>query len=142
MLLTLDRIDCTDERTIGRLSVEQAFECWTLEDAVRQGPKIHGRTAIPAGVYRVIVSWSPRFKRELPMLEMVPGFEGIRIHPGNTAEDTEGCILVGQRRGASAIYDSRIAFDALFDKIKQAERVDGCWIQIRNAPQETAETSG
>jgi hypothetical protein len=61
----------------------------------------------------------------------VPQFSGIRIHPGNTAKDTEGCILVGRRRGADEVYESRLAFDALFLKIAAAH--EGCRIEIKNA---------
>lgn len=135
MLLVLQRSDANDARTIGVLMAGAAFECYTLEDRLRprDATKVPGKTAIPAGLYRVVVSWSPRFGRELPMLEHVPGFEGIRIHAGNDAEDTDGCILVGRRREADAILESRAALEALVPKIQAAEREDaGCWIDVRN----------
>ena len=68
--------------------------------------KIPGRTAIPAGVYEVIVNISPRFRRKLPRLLDVPGFDGILIHRGNTAEDTSGCILVGENRERGKVINS------------------------------------
>lgn len=84
------------------------------------GPKVYGETAIPAGTYNVVITPSQRFKRDLPMVENVPGFQGIRIHPGNTAEDTDGCILVGKAKGPDSVTDSRAAFNELFPKIKTA----------------------
>jgi hypothetical protein len=119
--LQLERLQLDPEVTIGSLSVDGAWECWTLEDTVRAaGVKIYGKTAIPAGRYQIVVTHSPRFKRELPLLVNVPGFEGVRIHPGNTAADTEGCILVGQDRHSKSIGRSRVAFDQLFAKIVRA----------------------
>lgn len=105
--------------TLGELFLNNAFECYTLEDAVRE-VKIPGQTAIPAGRYELVLSWSPRFKRVLPELLGVPNFTGIRIHPGNTAEDTEGCILVGRVKVKEAVLQSRLAFEALFDKLELA----------------------
>jgi hypothetical protein len=119
MILLLERTWCGAACTIGMLSIGGAYECFTLEDVVRP-EKIHGKTAIPAGTYNVIITPSARFKRDLPLVEGVPGFEGIRIHPGNRAEDTEGCILVGVAKGKDFVSESRKAFDALFPKIKAA----------------------
>lgn len=107
--------------TLGKLFVDGVFECYTCEDIERiDGPKIHGETAIPRGTYRAIVNRSARFKRDLPLLLNVPNFVGIRIHPGNTPADTEGCILPGRRRSDRAVMESRVAFDALFAKIRDA----------------------
>lgn len=121
MKMELKRVDITPMRTIGVLFVDGRRECWTLEDTVRpDGIKIHGETAIPAGVYQVDVTMSPRFGRDLPLLINVANFTGVRIHPGNTAGDTEGCILVGVDRAANSILRSRESFDALFAKIMAA----------------------
>lgn len=121
--------------TIGELYLNGEFQCYTLEDVVRSGPKVHGHTAIPEGRYRVEITWSPRFKRMLPLLYDVPGFEGIRIHPGNTDRDTEGCILVGEGVdiGGESIVRSRPAFVALLDKLVTAydEGLE-VWIEIEN----------
>ena len=118
MILQLVRRWFTEESTIGELLIDGQHECFTLEDPVHKGPKIPGRTAIPEGTYPLVVTLSQRFGRELPLLLNVPGFSGIRIHPGNTAQDTEGCILVGQTRGQDWIGRSRAAFDLLFPKLQ------------------------
>jgi hypothetical protein len=120
MRLKLERSRCGPKCTIGTLLVDGKVECFTLEDVVRAGEKVYGETAIPAGVYNVVVTPSNRFKRDLPLIENVPNFEGIRIHPGNTAADTHGCILVGAAKGPDYVSHSREAFDALFKKIKES----------------------
>lgn len=121
MKLELHRQPSSNICTQGELSINGRHECWTLEDVVRDGPKIPGETAIPKGVYSIDITYSPRFKRDLPLLIGVSGFVGIRIHPGNTASDTEGCILVGQGKGQNCILSSRAAFDVLFAKLKAAK---------------------
>jgi hypothetical protein len=120
MKIIVDRLQKDPDVTIGSVSVDGDYECWSLEDPVRSGPKIYGETAIPAGTYNVTITPSPRFKRDLPLICDVAGFSGIRIHPGNTAADTEGCLLVGNIRLAKSISQSRMAFDKLFIKIRDA----------------------
>lgn len=122
MKLTLHRLVHTADSTIGQLAVDGTAMCWTLEDMVRPAgtPKVFGQTAIPAGLYQVVITHSPHFGRDLPLLVNVPGFEGVRIHPGNVAADTEGCILVGMDKLADSIGHSRVAFDALFPKLQAA----------------------
>lgn len=122
MKLQVSRVQFDTACTIGQLSVDGVPQCYTLEDVVRPAgaPKVFGQTAIPAGTYGVIITFSPHFQRDLPLLVNVPDFEGVRIHPGNVAADTEGCILVGMDKGADSIGRSRLAFDALFPKIQQA----------------------
>lgn len=90
------------DRTLGKVFINNIFTCYTLEDTVREQPgvpvekwKIPSKTAIPHGIYKVDFNFSKRFKREMIQLLDVPGFAGIRVHSGNTPEDTEGCILVG-----------------------------------------------
>lgn len=98
MKLALIRITYTTKSTIGRLYLDNEFFCYTLEDRVRpKGEKVHGQTAIPAGTYKLVLTKSPKFGKVLPLLEDVPRFTGVRIHGGNTAEDSLGCILVGRQ---------------------------------------------
>ena len=140
MEIKLVREQYKPDSTIGRLLVDGTFECFTLEDGVRTN-KVFGETAIPPGNYRVTVTMSPRFKRLLPRLHDVPNFDGVLIHPGNTAADTHGCILVGQawQPGQETISASRAAFAALFAKIQEALANAGdVSIEIvqQNAPRE------
>jgi hypothetical protein len=120
MELLLQRRESTAHFTIGQLFVDGVYQAWTLEDAVHGGPKVPGQTAIPAGRYAVDITPSQRFGRALPILLDVPGFTGIRIHPGNTAADTSGCILVGQGRANDSIRQSQLAMGALQPKIAGA----------------------
>lgn len=128
--------------TIGRLWINGVESKWTLEDVVREKPgvpvsnwKVRGETAIPAGRYRVIVTYSERFRRDLPLLVGVPGYVGVRIHPGNFATDTEGCILVGESCNGEAIYESKKAFAEVFERIEAALEVgDEVWITVKNPP--------
>jgi len=101
---------------LGELYLDGGFECFTLEDVERL-EKVAGKTAIPRGTYKMIIDYSNRFKRLMPHILDVPGFEGIRIHPGNTEADTEGCILVGKERLSAMIGHSREAFNELMLKI-------------------------
>lgn len=111
--------------TVGRLYVDGKMFCNTLEDRVRDlntEEKIYGETAIPAGRYRVIFNWSPKFGRNLPRLLNVPHFEGILIHPGNTAADSAGCILVGKNSAVGRLSESRDTSDRLNVLIEDAQR--------------------
>lgn len=134
MRLTLTRIERYSHATIGRLEMDGLFFGWTCEDVVRPyGVKIPGATAIPAGTYPVQITYSPRFKKRMPLLVGVPGFSGIRIHPGNTADDTEGCILVGYDRDGDEIKRSMLAYQDLFAQISGAlEVAEDVFIEIIN----------
>lgn len=127
MKLRLERAPSAHGATIGELYVDGVFECYTCEDEVREiegqpveSWKVKGRTAIARGSYPVGITPSARFHRDLPILGRVKGFDGVRIHPGNTSEDTEGCILPGQTRTDRTVGQSKAAFSALFDKIRGA----------------------
>lgn len=144
MKLLLQREQSTDRSTPGILYVNGVRECYTLEDVVRELPlvpiaewKVDKLTAIPAGLFEVVIDASQRFGRLMPHIIDLPGrnllnaagamsnalagFLGIRIHSGNTAVDTAGCILVGRvRNGWNTILESRLAFGQLYGKLKAA----------------------
>ena len=122
MKLTLERVKLGDDFTVGKLSADGKFVCYTLEDKVREEIgvpveqwKVMGQTAIPKGTYPVTITMSNRFKTQLPLLGSVPGFSGVRIHTGNSAKDTEGCILVGAGWDGKSgwISSSAVAFAQL-----------------------------
>lgn len=104
------------EYTIGKLYIDGAYFCDTLEDTVRMGAKIAGKTAIPAGTYKVKKTMSPRFKTVLPEILNVPNFTGVRIHSGNTAKDTDGCLLLGLNKSKGAVLNSKNAMAFFMDR--------------------------
>lgn len=142
MNLTLNRRPSSGASTLGDLYIDGEWQCFTLEDTVREEAdvpvevwKVYGHTAIPAGRYQITLTHSGRFNRVLPLINDVPGFSGIRIHPGNTDADTDGCILTGKTisNHHDAIGMSRVAFDALFDRLCAAEAIgDEIWIDVVN----------
>lgn len=118
-MLTLVRTEAITDRTLGRLLVNGEHFCHVLEDTLRpRGVKVAGVTAIPAGLYRVTLEKSPKFKRIMPTIKGVPNFEGVRIHGGNRPEDTEGCPLVAFNRSGLVIHGA--AEKALAAKIQEA----------------------
>ena len=160
MELVLQREPSTPKSTPGQLYIGTGFECYVIEDVVRETSrqegqsreawvaswKIKGQTAIPAGRYRVVLTRSERFSRSAtaraghpvevitPLLLEVPGFSGIRIHAGNTSEDTEGCLLPGcARPHLDAVTGSRLAYDNLVEKIRAALAAELVYINVLNA---------
>ena len=152
MELILERIAKRKTYTIGRLYIqrrvddeylagtENQYFCDTLEptwrDYANGAYKVKGRSAIPEGRYAVVISYSPKFKQWLPILLGGPEFnrkwQGIRIHAGNTAADTEGCILVGKNREVGKVLDSRIWLHRLKQKIVEAkDKGEAVWITIK-----------
>jgi len=145
--LVLRRRPTVADTTLGVLFRGSVFECYTLEDRVREiagqpveAWKIHGKTAIPAGRYRVQLVTSPRFGPDTMTLCDVPGFSLIRIHAGNDDADTHGCLLVGRAvheeptGDGGNLVESRVALAALKDKVVPViRRGDEVWITIHNA---------
>lgn len=129
MNLTVKRVAKKDTYTIGKLYIDGVYFCDTLEDkdrGLKQSDdlayitkhKVYGETAIPTGTYNVSLTYSTKFKKILPLIENVKGFSGIRIHSGNTAQDSLGCILVGKNTVVGKVTNSRDAFNALFEKLQ------------------------
>lgn len=129
MELILQRLPSDEHRTHGDLLIDGEPFCVTMEDKVRES-KIHGKTAIPAGKYRITMENSPRFGPNTLTVNNVPGFSGVRIHAGNTEEDTEGCPLVGMVRLASSIGRSREALALLKARVADGLAEGEVWLTI------------
>jgi hypothetical protein len=132
MDLLLKRETFTEKSTISSLFINGVFECYILEDKDRglsfqmsleeiNKLKVYGETAIPYGSYQIVLTMSNRFKRILPLLVGVKGYEGIRIHTGNTAVDTHGCLLPAWSKSKDAVSKSTLAFNQLFLKLQNAK---------------------
>lgn len=140
MNITVKRIALRPTYTIGKLYINGKYYCDTLEDAVRDlnqngkfdngEQKIYGQTAIPYGKYRVLWTYSPRFKKYMPEIKDVPEFSGVRIHSGNTAADTLGCILVGQNKQVGKVINSRAVVDIIYPIIRKACQTEKVFITI------------
>jgi len=138
--LRVDRIESDNESTLGRLYLDGRFQCWTLEDQYRTGPKVRGETRIPAGTYQVGfrteggfhaqyaetygAKFGPDWHKGMLHVTNVPGFDYILIHVGNSHDDTAGCLLVGHQHskvnGYHYIGSSRPAYEALYPLVRQA----------------------
>ena len=133
MNLRVIREPSTVAATMGILLIDGVFACWTLEDVVRP-VKIPGETAIPAGRYDVRLSLSQRFQKVLPELLAVPGYSGIRVHAGNGAGDTQGCVLVGRKRTTNGVLESKLALMEVMEHLRRATTaVDPIAITIEEA---------
>lgn len=118
--LRLER-ECLEERTLGKLYINNEFFCDTIEDKYRdlsKEKKVYGETCIPFGTYKVIINMSPKYGRLMPRLLDVPHFEGILIHSGNTEQDSAGCVICGKRSGQKVI-NSRDTFNRLFNRLEK-----------------------
>lgn len=134
MQLKLIRTKSNKEYTEGKLYIDGAYFCDTLEDTDRgldqtmsefeiKRRKIYGQTCIPSGEYKVILNMSPKFKKILPRILDVKGFEGILMHAGNTVQASSGCILLGTKSADGVLINSRKAVNALIDKIKDQKDI-------------------
>lgn len=142
MELKLERFTRTDKTTIGRLSINGEFECYTLEDKDRglkqemtleqiASIKVKTETCIPAGRYWVRKVFWAKHQKHFMQLQDVPGFAGIFIHSGNKAEDTEGCVLTGKTKAVDFVGSSRDALGALEQKVFYADSIgEQIWITI------------
>lgn len=126
--IKVERIFKGDNYTIGKMYINGIYLCDTLEDTVRvlntKEDKIYGETAIPEGTYEVRLTYSPKFKRVMPEVLDVPFFTHIRIHPGNTIKDTEGCILVGYNTIKGKVTSSRIAMNKLMEELNHSTYIE------------------
>jgi hypothetical protein len=132
MQIKVVRKEFTEKSTIGELFIDNNFFCYTLEDKVRAETeaKVYGQTAIPKGKYEVIVNYSNRFKQQMPLLLNVKGFEGIRIHKGNTDVDTHGCLLLGKSKSKDFIGLSNVAYNEFMMMLKKATKGEKITIEI------------
>lgn len=130
MRLTLKRIANKKDYCIGKLYINGQYFCDTLEDVDRglddvmteeeiKSIKQYGTTAIPVGIYTVLLTYSPKYKKIMPLINNVKGYSGIRIHSGNTSKDTLGCLLVGKNTVVGRLTDSRNTYNALFKRLQQ-----------------------
>lgn len=125
MRITLIRIANRPTYCIGKLYVDGKYLCETIEDVDRGlddkmteeeilKVKVKDETAIPTGIYNVYLTYSPKFKKQMPIIANVKGFSGIRIHSGNTAKDSSGCLLVGKNTVVGKVTESRKWYNVLF----------------------------
>lgn len=131
MELRLERKYRNNNYCIDKLYIDGKYFSDVLEDPDRgltdtmsleeiKKIKIKGNTCIPYGTYNITITYSPRFKKNLPLLNNVKGFDGIRIHSGNKPQDTEGCLLPGFNKVKGQVIDSRVTTDKLITQIQQA----------------------
>ena len=134
MTLKLVRKYRKETYTIGKLYVDGVYFCDTIEDKDRglddamglaeiMIKKRYGETAIPYGTYKVEITYSPKYKRLMPEIKNVKGFSGIRIHSGNTAKDTLGCLIIGKNTQVGMVTESRKTYNKLFALMKDAKDI-------------------
>lgn len=131
MNIQLKRIAKKETYTIGKLYLDGVYFCDTIEDKDRglnqtmlindiKKKKVYGETAIPTGTYKLVIDYSNRFKKNMAHILNVPGYEGIRIHTGNTAKDSLGCIIVGKNKVVGKVVESRDTYNQLFPILQKA----------------------
>jgi hypothetical protein len=124
----------TETSTISEVYINDKFLYYFLEDVARaEGVKIYGKTAIPHGAYEVVMDYSEKFKKLLPHVLNVPMFTGIRIHAGNKAEDTDGCLIIGLTREVDWVGNSRKALNSFILLLEAAiTRGEVCTLSVVN----------
>lgn len=134
MELKVKRLYKKSEYTIGKMYIDGQYFCDTVEDTDRglsqnmknstiEAKKMYGKTAIPTGRYRVVLSYSNKFKKTLPLLKDVLGFGDIRIHSGNTADDSLGCIIVGENKIKGGVINSRVTMERLMTRLRGQKEI-------------------
>lgn len=144
MEILVKRIAKKPKYTIGKMYIDGQYICDTLEDADRglnqnmslkeiKNKKVYGETAVPTGTYKVDMNTvSPKFKSrtwakpyggKLPRLVLVPGYDGVLIHPGNKAEDTLGCILVGENKAVGQVLNSQVTFKKIMSILTKGTNI-------------------
>ena len=142
MEILVKRIARKEKYTIGKMYINGQYVCDTLEDTDRglkqtmpleeiKNKKVYGQTAIPTGKYQIVWSYSNKFKKSLPLLLNVPGYEGIRIHSGNTDVDTYGCILLGQNKVVGKVINSIATCNKVLPLIKDACGIEKVYITVQ-----------
>lgn len=146
MKLYLERTDFTEESTIGSLyeeitihdCKEMKFLCYILEDKCRQefgqpftaDMKVDGETAIPYGTYEITITYSPAFKRQLPLLNNVPLYSGIRIHAGNRSVNSRGCLLCGSTKDKDFVGNSKVTLNKLMGILEERLKTEKVFLEI------------
>jgi len=127
MKLTLQRYLFAEDYTMGLLFIDGIYFCDTVEDKFRgndlKGKKVYGETCIPYGVYTVKITYSPKYKKIMPQIMDVPYFTGVRIHAGNTAKDSSGCVIVGIKSENGKVLLSRKTYNALMKRLETANNI-------------------
>lgn len=131
MDIIVERTHKKENYTIGKMSIDGVYFCDTIEDKDRglydfmsedvlKKMKVYGKTAIPIGTYRVKMTYSAKFKKMMPLIDKVKAYDGVRIHCGNTADDSLGCIIVGKNKAVGKVLESRETFAKLYARIENA----------------------
>ena len=144
MEILVKRIAKKSKYTIGKMYIDGQYICDTLEDADRglnqnmslkeiNNKKVYGETAVPTGTYKVDMNtvipkfksrtWAKPYGGKLPRLVLVPGYDGVLIHPGNKAEDTLGCILVGENKAVGQVLNSQVTFKKIMSILTKGTNI-------------------
>lgn len=144
MELKLFRKEFSEHTTIGELFIDEKFFCYVLEDKDRgltqdmlpeliEKGKVYGKTCIPYGRYEVAITFSNKFQKRMPLLMAVPGYAGIRIHPGNNEFHTLGCLLLGKRKSKDKISESTLAYNEFFPMLEKTLKEKKVFVTIEKA---------